>query len=809
MKKIVLLLAVSPFFSAEANMTLAANMRALPEDFRRYFYESEVMAQVYLNDTLLFEAAISLTEDGNVRLVRLVEESESIDPELRSFWKEALQKGVLVGECTKQCPPELMAVEYRLDSSVLKLYTANYETARTEDSFISLPEKMPGGMIMYNDISATNSENTRSWGVNSSLTASLLGWSQKASFQSSGTDGQYHYSSSNLYELYSQNELPGHFIRLGFFTPDSDTGNVEMSGFGYDTVVGAMWGTSDSLLINTDSVSAWPVYVTGQNQSIAEIWRDGRLIHTQQLEAGVQALDTRRLPGGIYDITIKIIENGQTVDTQQAQIYKPQGWNNPDKRLRMNLWGGQQRTIGTNKRYSDKNSNPFSTGGGIDYLLHPRVVMGLSGAATEYEHQIRIRSNVTLSPNDSIFAQYMTGSNDYQSNQNTDIRYYRTISGGGSASIYWRSTTTDVYGQQTRYSQKGDTWGSTLSLRLPWSTSLTVSGQYIDTTLRQGFGADVSTTTVGSLAGRSVNFRISGWERPGFNNGRRDHGVSLGLSMSLAPSSRHTVSAEMGMNQNYGYSSLSYQHQPDGNSALRTAGGGVSYSAKNTVLNANASVDTPFASADGWVQHHTQGSTNTAGGNLSQVLMLGGGKVASASANISRGISSALIVDVESEDDDIGIQASGKLSETLLKLGRNVVPAELWRKDVIQFTSTGDDSLKIFPEQQSVQLNKGSVQYIKVKAVKTITLIGTLLDEQGNLIKNRYVESDVGGAVINAEGVLTLEMGRENKMLILRAEGEKPVLTCNLSGGDDAGKDSIRFVNALKCGEGDEGNLRS
>lgn len=808
MKKIVLLLAVSPFFSAEANMTLAANMRALPEDFRRYFYESEVMAQVYLNDSLLFEAAISLTEEGNVRLVRLVEESESINPELRSLWKEALQRGVVIGECTKQCPPGLMAVEYRLDSSVLKLYTADYETARTEDSFMSLPENMPGGMIMYNDISATNSDNTRSWGVNSSLTASLLGWTQKASFQSSGTDGQYNYSSSNLYELYSQNELPGHFIRLGFFTPDSDTGNVEMSGFGYDTVVGAMWGTSDSLLINTDSVSAWPVYVTGQNQSIAEVWRDGRLIHTQQLEAGVQALDTRRLPGGIYDITIKIIENGQTVDTQQAQIYKPQGWNNPDKRLRMNLWSGQQRTIGTNKRYSDKNSNPISTGGGIDYLIHPRVVMGVSGAATENEHQIRLRSNVTLSPNDSLFAQYMTGSNDYQSNQNTDLRYYHTISGGGSASIYWRSTTTDVYGQQTRYRQQGDTWGSTLSLRLPWSTSLTVNGQYINTTWRQGFGAEVSTTTLGSLAGRSMNFRVSGWERPGFNNGRRDHGVSLGLSMSLASSSRHTVSAEMGMNQSHGYSSLSYQHQPDGDGALRTAGGGVSYSAKNTIFNANASVDTPFASADGWLQHHTQGGTNTAGGNLSQVLMLGSGKVASASGNTSRGISSALIVDVESEDDNIGIHASGKMTETLLKSGRNVVPAELWRKDVIQFTSSGDNSLKIFPEQQSVQLNKGSVQYIKVKAVKTLTLIGTLLDEQGNLLKNRYVESDIGGAVINAEGVLTLEMGRGNKTLILRAEGEKPALICNLSGGDDTGKDSVRFVNALKCGIADKGNLK-
>ncbi|MCY0771396.1 TcfC E-set like domain-containing protein [Enterobacter cloacae complex sp. 2022EL-00788] len=808
MKRIVLLLSFCPFFYAEAEMTLAANMRALPEDFRRYFYESEVHAQVFLNDSLLFEAAITLTEGGKVRLIRIVEESDNLEPVIRDRWKEVLEKGVSVGECTKECPPGLMAAEYRLDNSVLKLYTSDYETARTEESFITLPERMPGGMIMYNDISVTNSDSTRSWGINSTLTASFLGWSQKASFQSSGTDGKYHYSSSNLYELYSQKEFPGHFIRLGFFTPDSDTGNVEISGFGYDTVVGAMWGTSDSLLISSDSVSAWPVYVTGKNQSIAEVWRDGRLIHTQQLESGVQALDTRRLPGGIYDITIKIIENGHIVDTQHAQIYKPQGWNNPEKRWRMNLWGGQQRTIGTTNRYGDENINPGAAGGGIDFLIHPRVVMGLSGAATENEHQVRVRSNVTLSPNDSLFAQYTTGSNDNQSNQNTDFRYYRTIQGGGSASLFWRSTTTDVYGHQTRNRQQGDVWGSSLSLRLPWSTSLTVNGQYIDTPWRKGFSTDISTTTLGSLAGRNMNFRVSGWDRPGYGNKRRDNGVSLGLSLSLAPSSQHAVSAETGMNQNRGYSSLSYQYQPEDESVLRTMGGSVSYSSRNTVLSANASVDTQFASGDGWVQHNTQGSTNTAGGNLSQVLMLGGGKMASASGSTTRGMSSALIVDVESDDDDIVIQASGKISEIRLTPGRNVVPAEQWKRDLIQFSATGGDSVKVFPEQKSIQLNKGSVQYVKVNAIKTYSLIGTLQDEQGKLLKNRFVESDVSGSVINAEGVLTLETGRNNRILKMRAEDGKPALACVLPATEGLQANSVQFVDSLKCSVEHRGNKK-
>lgn len=797
MKKILLSLAMAPMLASAADMTLAASMRGLPEDFRRYFYESEVIVRVYLNDTPLFDAAVSLKENGDVQLLRIVEEAQDADHDARTLWVGILQQGVSVGKCEKNCPSGLMAVEYSLDSSVLRLYTAHYETARTKSAYISMPEETPGGVIMYNDVSATNTADSRSWGINSSLTSSLAGWSQKASFQSSGTDGRYHYSSSSLYELFSQKELQGSFVRLGFFTPDSDTGNVQTSGFGYDTVAGAMWGTSDALLVSTDSVSAWPVYVTGRNQSIAEVWRDGRLVHTQQLQAGVQALDTRQLPGGIYDISIKIIENGQTVDTQQAQIYKPQGWSNPDKRWRMNLWSGQRRTIATGDTYV-REDNPFAVGGGVDILAHPRAILGVSGAATEKEHQVRTRANLTLSPDDTLFAQYTLGSTEYQSNQNTDIRYYRNIPGGGSASLFWRSTTTDVYGHRTSSRQQGETWGTSLSLRLPRSTSLILNGQYMDTAWRQGFGADASVTTLATVSGRDMNFRMSAYDRPGFNDNRRDHGVSFGVSISLAPAARHTVSAETGMNQNQGYSSLNYQWNPGDDSSLRTLGGGVSYSPQNTVISGNASVDTPYVSGDGYVQHNTQGNSNTAGGNLSQVLVMGGGRVASVNGNNSRSMESALIVDVDSDDDTADILASGNMAETRLTPGRNVVPAELWKKNTIQFTARGGESVQVSPERQGVQMNRGSVQYVKVKAVKTFTVVGMLQDESGNVLKNRYVSSDVAGGVINAEGVLTLDSGATNKLLTVRVESGQPAMVCELPDGLDKDK-KVQFISAVKC----------
>lgn len=102
--------------------------------------------------------------------------------------------------------------------------------------------------------------------------------------------------------------------------------------------------------------------------------------------------------------------------------------------------------------------------------------------------------------------------------------------------------------------------------------------------------------------------KVSGYDRPGFNDNRRDHGISVGMSISLAPAARHVVSAETGMNQNHGYSSLNYQWQPGDDSSLRTLGGGVSYSAQSTVLSSNASVDTPYISGDAYVQHDSRGN---------------------------------------------------------------------------------------------------------------------------------------------------------------------------------------------------------
>lgn len=106
--------------------------------------------------------------------------------------------------------------------------------------------------------------------------------------------------------------------------------------------------------------------------------------------------------------------------------------------------------------------------------------------------------------------------------------------------------------------------------------------------------------------------------------------------------------------------------------------------------------------------------------------------------------------------------------------------------------------MQISPSVQGVQMNRGSVQYIKIKAVKTFTVVGILQDEHGDVLKNRYVSSDVSSGVINAEGVLTLDSGMAKKLLKVRAEGSQPALQCELPKGMDKDK-KVKFVSEVRC----------
>ncbi|SQC93253.1 fimbrial outer membrane usher protein TcfC [Cedecea neteri] len=72
-----------------------------------------------------------------------------------------------------------------------------------------------------------------------------------------------------------------------------------------------MAGSSDALLKGGDIPALYPLYVTANREGVAEIYRDGTLLNSQPVQPGLQMLDTVPLPSGIYEVEIRIMEDGR------------------------------------------------------------------------------------------------------------------------------------------------------------------------------------------------------------------------------------------------------------------------------------------------------------------------------------------------------------------------------------------------------------------------------------------------------------------------------------------------------------------
>jgi hypothetical protein len=116
--------------------------------------------------------------------------------------------------------------------------------------------------------------------------SSLDLWTTVADYQLSQTAyrGPRHHTQRRrlLRSLYAQREHTGHYLRAGVFTPQHHGITRQPRGRlgDTDTTLGLMIGSSDALDNGSAIPSAFPVYVTANRQSVAEIFRDGVLINS-------------------------------------------------------------------------------------------------------------------------------------------------------------------------------------------------------------------------------------------------------------------------------------------------------------------------------------------------------------------------------------------------------------------------------------------------------------------------------------------------------------------------------------------------
>ncbi|MFJ2712109.1 CS1-pili formation C-terminal domain-containing protein [Pseudomonas sp. NPDC087346] len=812
------LLLCSSAFAAPASIdntprSLLAQAKGLPAEFEEHFFDVPLAVRVELDQQQLGEAMISLSRDDRVTLVDLTDTSESqVGASERDTWVDILKTGVKLGSCTGQCPEQMLAVHYNLENSLLSIVTENAERDSETQHFYAQPEGGSSGLMLRNQINLNGGQDQDLGGrFGLEASTSLGNWSQTANLQLSrvgGPDDQLYHA---VHELFTQRELQGRFLRLGYFTPNSEGLTREPRSFGTspDTAVGLMYGSSDSLAIDNPKPSVYPVYVTANRQASVELYRDGLLINTQAVPAGLQTLDTRPLPGGIYEVEVRLIEDGQITSTTQELIYKPNNWRNHDERWRYNVFAGQESKLLSN--WDQQSSGSATAGASVNYLLHPRVILGLS--ARQIREKLQYGSSIDWSLADSVSA-YANLYRTEDHGTGADLQGLYNYGSGSLVVSHNRSwlDTTDLYDtlpDGTRVRQRnvftGQTSNSSLALnhRISRKSSLNARVSHSEGNV-EGMGVDLGWTQRTELFASDASWRLSLFDRPGsYSSGdARNRGVDLSLNVALGGQGQQ-VSGSIGSRTARDGSrdtnaSLGYRKDFQGH-ALQSVSATALTDTYGVGLSSLASFRNDVVNGDGFVQRSSFNGNFTGGVNLDSTLIVGGQSMTFTSQHLGRG--AGMIVDVESDIDGITLRADDLSGgSAALRPGRNFIPLTAYKSSSVSFDFEGNDApaASIEPARSRYHLNKGGVEYRKVRVMKTLTVLGRLLDPQGQPLKGHHVINHASRGVSEVDGFFSMEMNAGAPTLEVRYADQ---LLCRFRLDTDKhrSENNVLMIGDLRC----------
>ncbi|MFJ7107539.1 CS1-pili formation C-terminal domain-containing protein [Pseudomonas sp. NPDC098740] len=806
--------AAAPVSSAGTTpRSLLAQAKGLPTDFEEHFFDVPLAVRVELDQQPLGEAMVVLSRDDRVTLLEFTDTSENrFGPAEREKWASYLKPGVPLGNCTGSCPDQVLAVHYNLESSLVSILTENAERDLEARRYYEQPDGGSSGLMVRNQLNLNGGQDQDLGGrYGLEASASLGNWSQTFNMQLArlgGPDDKLYHA---VHELYTQRELQGSFLRLGYFTPSSEglTRQPRTFGTSPDTAVGVMFGSSDSLAINSPMPSVYPIYVTANRQGSVEIYRDGLLINTQSVPAGLQTLDTRPLPGGIYEVEVRLVEDGQITSTTQELVYKPNNWRNLDERWRYNLFAGEESKLLSN--WDQQSSGSPTAGASINYLLHPRVILGLSARQIREKLQYGSSIDWTLANHISLYA------NVYQTQDHGTGLDLQSLYNYGSGSLVishnrsWLDTTNlyETLPDGTRVRQRnvfmGETSNSSLAINHRVSSKSSISGRVSHSEGNiDGIGMDLGWTQRATLLGSDASWRLSLFDRPGsFSSGdARNRGIDLSLNLALgAPGQQITGSigsrtardGSRDNNASLGWRKDLKDHvlQNVSVTALTdTYGVGVS---------SLANFRTDAVNGDGFVQRSSYNGNFTGGLNLDSTLVVGGEQMLMTSHYEMRG--AGMIVDVESDIDDITLRADDYSGGgAALKPGRNFIPITAYQNSSVSFDFEGNHvpAATIEPPRTRYHLNKGGVEYRKVRVMRTMTVLGRLVDEQGRPLKGHHVINHASRGVTEVDGFFSMEMNAGSPTLEVR-QGNQLLCQFRLDASRHRSENNVLMIGDLRC----------
>ncbi|WJD63998.1 TcfC E-set like domain-containing protein [Pseudomonas kurunegalensis] len=762
---------------AANSMDVVSQTQGLPREFEAHFFDVPLAVRVDLDGRYLGDAMVVLSRDGRVQLLEFTDTYDSREPaQLRARWQERLAAGRSLGQCTNHCPDGLQAIHYSLVNSQLSLLTRNVEEQAGLQRYHALPEDGSTGLLLRNQLNLVRDGSGTAGRYAVQGQGSVGNWTTLADANfDRGSDYQAG-TRHRLGQFYAERLFDEHFFRLGYFTPSAQglTRQPRLLGSSPDTTLGLMFGSSDSLRVDNGLPSATPIYVTPNRPGIVEILRNGVLINSQAVEPGLQALDTRVLPGGIYEVEVRLIEDGQETSRSESFVYKPNNWSNPDSRWRYNLYAGQQTSLLSN--WDDPYKDSLGAGVLANYLLHPRAVLGLS--AQHVDDAMQYGSSLDWDVLDrfkvygSVFSTDGKG-NGYDLQVISNQALGSLVLGHGRTWIDTAESTGS--GQVGQVTQSSLSWSQRMNRKSTATLRLSHNSGAVD-----GLGIDLGWNYYGKLGGSDANWRLSLFDRPASRStgDARNRGVNLSLSMSLSlggPGQRVAASLgsrtarDGGRDQN---ASLKYQQDVD-MGAIRSLGATVNVDHYGVGVGGDTQFSNEALFGDAYAQTSSYNGELSGGLNLQSTLAVGGGKVAMSGQYLPH--DAGLVIDVSSDIEHLKLRADDVLGmSATLHPGRNVIPVTALRSGSVQFdfADAEDPAAVIQPASLDYHLNRGGVEYRQLSVMRTVTVLGRLLDAQGRPLRGALVINHASRSVTEDSGFFSVEMSESTPTLEIRRDGK-------------------------------------
>jgi hypothetical protein len=769
--------------AALESLSLMDQAGTLPEDFREHFFGVPLVVRVEKDGRFLGDARALLSRENTLSLIDFAASHDSTATDVeRDRWLAVLREPRPMGPCQQACSEGLERLHYSLESSLLSIATREAGQAFEQARHHALPEGGSRGLILRHQLNLYGGEGADAAGRYAvDLQGSLGSWTTVGAYQVDRGSEEGGGLRHAVQSLYAQRELRDAFVRVGYFLPTFQGVSRQPRGPGSasHTAIGVMAGSSDSLVVDTRAPSLYPVYVTANREGTLEVYRDGALILSQALQPGLQQVDTRRLPGGIYAVELRVIEEGRETSRETSLIHKPSHWRDPSRRWRYSAFVGQQRSLLDS--VDDPDEGRFAAGGIVNYLVHPRAVLGLS--AQQVGDHGTVAASLDWHVNDwaNLYTNAYRSDRDGRGLDLHGLMRYRQGTVTVSHNRSWHDSATaehDSDGPMLPVAERRSGWLQAsaigISHRIGDGTHLSarVSRQR---GVSNGTGLDLSISRRQTLFGTDATWRASVFDRPANRSSgmQRNRGVDVTLNLALGRDGRR-YSGSLGSRTGTGggrdlYAGAGVQ-QSFNAGVLRSMAGHATVDADGVGLSGNAQFDHPLMRGDIHAQRTSLGGQVSGGLNLESTLAVGGGTLAL--AGVAQGnADTGMIVDVASDLPDVALRAHDTLGGThVLRPGRNFLPVPAYRSGALQidFEGRSAPAAAIQPARLPYHLNRGGVAYGEVAIVRTVTVMGRLRDADGRPLAGAHVHNHAGRSVAEADGFFTLEMSARMPTLEVR-----------------------------------------